>query len=138
MWWSSSLSRATLDACLDRDSFLAKADPALLRCWGAADEVSGIVGFVAPLQLARYPATRSRLLRSGKQSYFRCAQLQRSSRPPCHIASRKWGPSNLSRNWKLNRAMVLCVWSLRWTFSNDPVVIASISGLSAGESYLIC
>ena len=56
-----TVPRATLEACSDRDTFMAKADPALLRNWGDANEVSGIVGFLAPLQLQRYPAQEKKI-----------------------------------------------------------------------------
>ena len=46
---------ATLDACSDRDSFMVKTDPALLRTWDDANEASGIVSFFAPLQPQRCP-----------------------------------------------------------------------------------
>ena len=46
-----AVPRATLDACSDRDTLVkVKADPALLR-----NEMSGIVGFLALLQLQSYP-----------------------------------------------------------------------------------
>ena len=75
-WWSSSspFHKAKLDACSDWDSTMAKADPALLRHWGDANEVSGIVGLAAPLQLQRYhkrPRKKRRFRRqSGKDNDF--------------------------------------------------------------------
>ena len=56
-----TVPRATLEACSDRDTFMAKADPALLRNWGDANEMSGIVGVLAPLQLQRCPATERKI-----------------------------------------------------------------------------
>ena len=40
---------------------MAKADPTLLRNWGDAKEVSGIVGVLASLQLQRCPAREKKI-----------------------------------------------------------------------------
>ena len=43
-----TVPRVSLDACSDRVSFMAKADPVLLRNWSDANEMVGIAGFLAP------------------------------------------------------------------------------------------
>ena len=61
---------------------MAKADPALLRNWGDRSEMSGIVGFLAPLQLQRYPVQEKILPPKWEEGQLRWPSRPRECRQP--------------------------------------------------------